>query len=106
MIKRKPKSPLQVEKDRDNIRRRNELFMEIWASKPHKCENCSEFLGKEPRTYMFDHLLEKSKYPEYEFEAENIMLTCLKCHDLRTRSFSTPIQDMRVNQAKKRFNLI
>ena len=36
-----------------------EFFMDFWKNnKQHTCEVCSKHLGNEPRTYMFDHVLE------------------------------------------------
>jgi hypothetical protein len=64
-----------------------EFFVDIWKKKKHVCENCNKYLGEQPLSYMFDHLLEKSKYPELKFEEENIMLVCLECHDEKTRGF-------------------
>ena len=51
-----------------------DFFLSIWNEKfPHNCENCNVFLGNSPKTYIFDHVLPKSKYKELKFEKENIM---------------------------------
>ena len=69
-----------------NISEMRDFFLQIWRkSNIHTCENCGKWLGKEPLSYMFDHVLEKSKYPELKYEEENIMLLCLECHDNKTR---------------------
>lgn len=34
---------------------------------------------------MFDHILEKAKFPEFRYDKQNIVLTCLQCHDNKTR---------------------
>ena len=80
-----------------------EFFLGIWEKrKKHECENCGGWLGKEPLSYMFDHLLEKSKYPELKFEEDNIMLVCLKCHDEKTRGFASEYVNNRIKIVKQK----
>ena len=82
----------------------NAFFLQVWNSrKEHKCENCGKWLGKEPLSYMFDHLLEKSKHPELKYEEDNIMLVCLECHDNKTRGFLTDLVRAKIEQVKKKF---
>ena len=81
----------------------NVFFLQIWNKKKHECENCGKWLGKEPLSYMFDHLLEKSKYPELKYEEENIMLVCLECHDNKTRGFLTDLVKQKIEEVRKRF---
>lgn len=81
----------------------NVFFLQIWNDrKKHECENCGEWLGKEPLSYMFDHLLEKSKYPELKFDEDNIMLVCLKCHDEKTRGFASEYVNNRIKIVKQK----
>ena len=61
-----------------------QFYMIIWNSRPHKCNFCQSSLGSEPRTYHFDHILEKEVYPEYRHVAKNIQLLCLDCHNGKT----------------------
>lgn len=84
-----------------------QFFMNYWRThKPHVCENCNKHLGKEPLSYMFDHVLEKSKYPELAFEEENIMYLCLECHDKKTRGFYSDVIQERINYLKLKFNIL
>ena len=88
-----------------NISDMNAFFLQIWNKrKKHDCENCGKWLGKEPLSYMFDHLLEKSKYPELKFEEENIMLVCLECHDNKTRGFITDLVNQKIQEIRKLYN--
>jgi len=52
------------------------LFLEIWNERPHRCEATGKFLGKEPLSTMFHHLLPKqdSLFPQYKFCKWNIAL--------------------------------
>src|SRR5581483_4805410 len=67
----------------------NELYMKVWQAEPHYCMSCGKWLGDEPRTTFFDHLLEKSKYPEHEFDIDNIYLCCWDCHSRKTNGQPT-----------------
>jgi 5-methylcytosine-specific restriction endonuclease McrA len=81
------------------------FFLEIWNKrKKHECENCGKWLGKEPLSYMFDHLLEKNKHPDLKDEEDNIMLVCLECHDLKTRGFITDFVRAKIEEVRKKFN--
>ena len=81
-----------------------EFFMDFWKNnKQHTCEVCSKHLGNEPRTYMFDHVLEKSKYPELAFVEENIMYLCLECHDEKTRGHHSEVTIKRIEYLKAKY---
>ena len=51
-----------------------ETFSDIWKKRPHKSEISGEYLGKEPLTLFFHHVLPKEKYPEAQYDEENIVL--------------------------------
>lgn len=114
----KPRKPLQQRGSKPsliskkgvndgNIPQMKQFFMNYWRThKPHVCENCNKHLGKEPLSYMFDHVLEKSKYPELAFEEENIMYLCLECHDKKTRGFYSDVIQERINYLKLKFNIL
>lgn len=67
----------------------NLFFLSIWNKRKHYCENCKKWLGNEPLSYMFDHVLPKYKHEDLKFEKENIILVCLECHDNKERGFIT-----------------
>lgn len=89
---------------KENVTQMRDFFLGIWNKrKKHECENCGEWLGKEPLSYMFDHLLEKKSHPELRLEEENIMLVCLKCHDEKTRGFASDYVKNRINIVKQKY---
>jgi len=103
MLTKINKNVKNVENKR-NISDMNAFFLQVWnGRKEHKCENCGKWLGNEPLSYMFDHLLEKSKFPELKYEEENIMLVCLECHDNKTRGFLTDLIRVKIEEVRKRF---
>jgi 5-methylcytosine-specific restriction endonuclease McrA len=90
--------------DHRNISDMKAFFLQVWNKKQkHECENCGKWLGNEPLSYMFDHLLEKSKYPELKYTEENIMLVCLECHDNKTRGFLTDLVKEKIKIVKEKF---
>ena len=90
-FRHKPRKPLKTssllskkveksEEDNRNISDRNDLFLQIWEKRPHRSEVSGEFLGNEPLTIFFHHILPKEKYPEACFDEENIILLTLDEH--------------------------
>jgi len=51
-----------------------QFFLSIWKKKPHKSEVSGTYLGKEPSSLYFHHILPKSKYPELRNLEENIII--------------------------------
>lgn len=57
------------------------FFLDIWKKRKHYSEISGEYLGKEPLSTYFHHILPKSKYPEACFDEENIILLTLNEHE-------------------------
>lgn len=57
-----------------------EIFLDIWKKRPHKSEVSGKYLGKEPMSTYFHHILPKEKYPEACLDEENIILLTLEEH--------------------------
>jgi hypothetical protein len=57
-----------------------EFFLSIWKKRPHKSEVSGEYLGSEPMSTYFHHILPKEKYPEACLDEENIILLTLEEH--------------------------
>lgn len=51
-----------------------DVFQEIWRERPHKSEVSGTYLGNEINSTYFHHILPKKKYPQAEFDKENIIL--------------------------------
>lgn len=70
-------SPIPSKRSSNNRQGGEEMkmfFLKIWKKRPHKSELDGTFLGNEPLTLFFHHILPKSKYPDLAFEEENIIL--------------------------------
>ena len=89
-----------------DVAKMREFFLSIWKKRKHRCESCDKWLGNEPLSYMFDHLLEKNKYPDLAYDENNICLMCLECHDNKTRGFANEIVTERIKKAKEYYERI
>lgn len=113
-LKHFPRTPLQKsalknkKKNKDEtinyLLRRNEFFEAIWKKRKHYCEECGVFLGHIPMSYHFDHILEKSKYPDLSFEENNVQILCLDCHSKKTNGFISEKVRQRIEDVKKLFD--
>lgn len=57
-----------------------QFFLSIWNKRPHRSEVSEEYLGSEPMSTYFHHILPKEKYPEACLDEENIILLTLEEH--------------------------
>lgn len=65
----------------DELLKRQEFFLSIWDKRTHYSEVSGDFLGTEPLSTFFHHILPKSKYSEGAYDEENIILLTLEEHD-------------------------
>lgn len=80
MLRKKKKSPEAIAEQKKNQERRNDFFLDIWRKRKHFSEISGKWLGYEPLTTFFHHILPKSKYPQAEFDEENIILLTFEEH--------------------------
>ena len=59
-----------------------EFFVDIWRKRPHYSEISNKYLGKEPLSIYFHHILPKNKYPEACLDEENIILLSFEEHQM------------------------
>ena len=64
----------------DGYIQQREMFLDIWKKRAHKSEISGTYLGKEPMSTYFHHILPKEKYPEACLDEENIILLTLEEH--------------------------
>jgi len=57
-----------------------DMFMDIWKKRKHYSEVSGAYLGKEPMSTYFHHILPKEKYPDACLDEENIILLTLEEH--------------------------
>lgn len=86
----KPRKPLSVAKKSTFNRKTSdkseknqqmrEFFLDIWKKRRHISEVSGDYLGGEPLTVFFHHILPKEKYPQAKYDEENIILLTLDEH--------------------------
>lgn len=88
-IKRKPITPkrgglLVAKRDmfvqKTKIETMRNFFLEIWKERKHYSEVSGDYLGKEPLSTFFHHILPKEKYPAEAYDKSNIILLTLDEH--------------------------
>tara|TARA_B110000285_G_scaffold199591_1_gene232868 strand:- start:3064 stop:3468 length:405 start_codon:yes stop_codon:yes gene_type:complete len=70
------KPTVRVDKPNEN----HLFFTEIWKERLHMSEVSGVYLGKEPSSAFFHHILPKNKYPDLRLNKENIILLTLDEH--------------------------
>jgi hypothetical protein len=77
MINSSNKDP---QSNNDGYKLQRDMFLSIWKKRPHRSEVSEEYLGSEPMSTYFHHILPKEKYPEACLDEENIILLTLEEH--------------------------
>lgn len=78
----KPRKPLPVKpKLYSGVKEMQDFFLSIWKKRRHYSEVSNSYLGNEPLTVFFHHILPKEKYPQAKLDEDNIILLTLEEHD-------------------------
>lgn len=84
----KPRKPLAVVKSFINKRKSSDnkseilhkFFLDLWKKRKHYSEVSGIYLGSEPLSVYFHHILPKSKFPEAEYDEDNIIFLTFDEH--------------------------
>jgi 5-methylcytosine-specific restriction endonuclease McrA len=78
-------------KEKSEETRKLHIFMKEWFDKqnPKVCWSCGQRLYEFSTAYV-DHLLKKSKYPQFSMDEDNLFLCCLICHDSKENGHPKP----------------
>ena len=80
------------------------FFYYIWHIRTDKrCAICGKPLKGEISSTYFDHLLEKSKYPEIKYLEDNILLVCPDHHTDKTNGFPHPTHKKAIDKFYKKY---
>ena len=83
-----------------------EFFLQIWRKRLHYSQVSMDYLGKEPLTVYFHHILPKEKYPQAMYDEENIILLTLEEHDNVERDmYKYPEVNRRRELLKKKYDI-
>ena len=82
------------------------FFSSIWKKRNHYSEISGTYLGKDPLSIYFHHILSKEKYPEAMFDEENIVLLTLDEHaDIENNMYKFDEINNQRNYLKTKYNL-
>jgi hypothetical protein len=96
----------KLDKSEDKGLKMKMFFMDCWNKKPHRSEISGVYLGSEPMSTYFHHILPKSKYPEACFDEENIILLTLDEHtNVEADIYKYEEVNKRREQLKIKYNL-
>jgi hypothetical protein len=83
-----------------------DFFLSIWKKRSHKSEVSGVYLGKEPMSTYFHHILPKEKYPEACLDEENIVILSLLEHsNVENDMYRYEEVNKRREQLKIKYNL-
>lgn len=93
----------KLDKKVSQISEMQQFFLKIWKKKLHYSQVSMDYLGSEPLSVFFHHILPKEKYPQAMHDEENIILLTLEEHDNVERDMYKyeVINKMRENLLKK-----
>lgn len=84
-----------------------EFFLSIWKKRPHKSEVSGEWLGNEPLSTYFHHILPKNKYPEACLDEENIViLSFIEHQQVESDIYRYEEVNKRREQLKLKYNIL
>ena len=90
--------------DKTYIMQMQEFFLDIWKKRPHNSEISGVYLGNEPLSIFFHHILPKEKYPEARLDEENIIFLTLDEHsDVENNMYKYPEINTRRELLKKKY---
>jgi len=96
----------KLDKSEDKGLKMKMFFMDCWKARPHRSEISGVYLGSEPMSTYFHHILPKSKYPEACFDEENIILLTLDEHtNVEADIYKYEEVNKRREQLKIKYNL-
>lgn len=74
------------------------FFLSLWMRRQHVSEISGTYLGREPLSIYFHHILPKEKYPQARYDEENIILLTLDEH---SNVEADPTRYEKINQRRE-----
>lgn len=103
ILRKKPKTEAQKLENRIEKEKMWAFFLNIWAERPHYSQVSGGWLGNEIKSWMLDHLLPKSDYPELKYEKDNIILCTFDEHTRKTNGYPDENHKKAIEDARRRF---
>lgn len=104
-LKKVSKQGIEDKKEKnDKTKELHNFFISLWQEVKHECQSCGKYLGKEPLSIYFDHLLEKSQYPKYALDKDNIFICCGDCHNMKSNGHPSIKHKEAIENFKNKIN--
>lgn len=71
---------IKRKKNKEGVPLMRDFFLSIWNKRRHKSEISGIYLGREPLSIFFHHILPKDKFEEAKYDENNIILLTLDEH--------------------------
>lgn len=105
-LSKKLDKPVKSEEVIREISEMQQFFLQIWRKRLHYSQVSMDYLGREPLSVFFHHILPKEKYPQACFDEENIILLTLEEHDNVERDmYKYPEVNRRRELLKKKYGI-
>jgi len=104
-LKAKVKTQEEKDQQKKDIEKMWTMFREIYQERGPYSEISGEYLGPEPLSWMFDHLLEKSRYPEIKYEKWNILMVTFAEHSAKTNGYPLDAHVIAIEKAKEKYGI-
>lgn len=105
-LKTRKESQEEIEENKAEKEKMWALFEEVFKERGPYSQIDGTYLGNEVRSYMVDHLIEKSAHPELKYEKENLFLVTFDQHQRKTLGFPDSIHKEAIQKAKQRFGIL
>ena len=106
-IRARPATDLKKTNEKIDREAMKLVFLSVWKKRPHKSEVSGDYLGKEPMSTYFHHILAKEKYPEACLDEENIILLSLDEHsNVESNMYRYDEINNRRNKLKQKYNIV
>jgi hypothetical protein len=84
-----------------------DMFLNVWKKRKHNSEVSGDYLGSEPMSTYFHHILAKEKYPDACLDEENIILLTLEEHsNVENDMYRYDEVNKRRNSLNEKYNIL
>lgn len=77
----------ELSQKQKDYEKRWEMFQIIWKSRPKKSQLSGKPIYGSIKSFYFDHLLERNKYPDVQYCEWNILVVLEEEHTRKSRGF-------------------
>ena len=107
-FKKYKKTADEISLNQQKIDKMRDFFLSVWKKRPHYCTVCGRWLGTEPLSYNFHHVIPKNQQKTYSiditYDEKNIVLVDLDCHGVLENGRLTPFLEILKTELEEYYN--